>query len=292
MDDKVITGTTKVCAIIGDPIEHTMSPVIHNAAFKRLGLDYVFVAFRVKKEELGEAIKGVRALNLRGLSVTIPHKVAIIPFLDELDPLAEKVGAVSVVVNDDGILKGYNTDGTGFLQSMLERGVNPNGKRIVVLGAGGASRSISFILAEKGANLTILNRQLEFDWATELARRISHAFSRETEARVLNEETLTLALEEADILVNTTSVGMSPDVDGTLVPRRLLRPDLVVMDAIFNPIKTKLLREAEEAGARTIDGLNMLVWQGIQVFEMWTGLEAPLELMRQEATRVLEAHEA
>ncbi len=290
MKRNAVTGKTGVCAIIGDPIEHSMSPVIHNAAFAELGLDYIFVAFRVRKEELGEAVRGVRTLNIRGLSVTIPHKVSIIPFLDKLDPLAERVGAVSAVVNDDGVLTGYNTDGTGFLQSMLERGIEPEGKNIVVLGAGGASRSISFILAERGARLTIINRKLEFDWAVSLAQRISQAFGKEVKALELSEANLAAALDNAEILVNTTSVGMSPDNNGTLVPKRLLRPDLAVLEVIFNPIKTRLLREAEEVGAPTVDGLNMLVWQGIMVFEMWTGHKAPLDLMRSEATKVLEEH--
>jgi shikimate 5-dehydrogenase len=140
------SGKTKVCGVIGDPIEHTMSPVMHNAAFKNKGVDYVYLPFRVKKEELGKAIEGMRALNIRGLNVTIPHKVAVIPFLDELDPLAAKIGAINTIVNDDGVLKGYNTDATGFLQALLERGIEPKGKNVVILGAGGASRAISFSL--------------------------------------------------------------------------------------------------------------------------------------------------
>ena len=291
MGSSAITGKTKICGVIGDPIEHTMSPVMHNAAFKKLGLDYVYVSFRVRKEELGEAIRGMRALNIRGFNVTIPHKVAIIPLLDKLDSLAEKIGAVNTVVNDDGVLSGYNTDGTGFLQSMLERGVEPKGKSILILGAGGASRALSFALAERGGNLVILNRRLELDWAEELARKLSHTFKREVKALELDERNLSKALEGADILVNATNVGMSPDFDETLVSRKLLRPDLVVFDIVYNPIKTRLLREAEEAGAMTVDGLNMLAWQGVISFEKWTGQKPPFELMRREATRVLEGYE-
>ncbi len=282
-----ISGKTRVCGIIGDPIEHTMSPAIHNAAFTKMGLDYVYVAFRVKAEELGEAIEGMRALNMRGLSVTIPHKVAALKFLDKLDPLAEKIGAVNTIVNDDGVLTGYNTDATGFLQAMLEREVEPKGRNIVILGAGGASRAVSFILADRGANLVILNRRLELDWAVELAHRISQTFSKKVEALELNRENLIKALEKADILVNATSVGMSPRSNETPVPFDLLRNQLIVYDIVYNPVKTKLLREAEAAGAETISGVDMLVWQGALAFEKWTGLKAPVELMKEEAFKHL-----
>jgi shikimate dehydrogenase len=190
-------------------------------------------------------------------------------------------------VNDGGVLTGYNTDATGFLQALLERGVEPKGKNTVILGAGGVSRAISFILAERGANLVILNRQLELDWAEELAQRISQIFNKEVKALVLNEENLAEVLERAEVLVNATSVGMSPNIDETPVPARLLKPGLVVFDIVYNPMKTKLLREAEAAGAQTIGGLDMLVWQGALAFEKWTGQKAPVELMREEAIKAL-----
>ncbi len=287
----MISGRTRICGIIGDPIEHTMSPVMHNAAFKNKGVDYVYLAFRVKKEELGKAIEGMRALNIRGLNVTIPHKVAVIPFLDELDPLADKIGAVNTIVNDDGVLRGYNTDATGFLQALRERGIEPKGKSVVILGAGGASRAISFILAERGAHIVILNRLLELDWAKELARRILRTFAKEVEALELNRKNLAIVLEKADILVNATSVGMSPHINETPVTPDLLRPNLVVYDIVYNPIKTRLQREAEVAGATVISGLDMLVWQGALAFEEWTGLKAPVNLMKEEAIKLLEKHE-
>ena len=289
MTNKSMSGKTRLCGVIGDPIEHTMSPAMHNAAFKKTGLDYWYVAFRVKKEDLGKTIAGMRAPNIRGLNVTIPHKVAVIPFLDELDPLAERIGAVNTIVNDDGTLTGYNTDATGFLQALLERGIEPKGKNVVILGAGGTSRAISFILAERGAHLVILNRLLELDWAEELAGRLSNIFREEVEALELVEENLARALDKADILVNATSVGMSPNIDETLVASRLLKPDLVVFDVVYNPIKTRLLREAEKAGAQTISGVEMLVWQGASAFEKWTGVKAPVKLMREEVIKVLKA---
>ncbi len=291
MEGNIISGKTRVCGVIGDPIEHTMSPVMHNAAFKELGIDYLYLPFRVKKEQLSKAVEGMRALNIRGLNVTIPHKVAIIPFLDELDPLAEKVGAVNTIVNDGGVLTGYNTDATGFLQALLERKVEPDGKNMVILGAGGASRAISFILAERGANLVILNRQLELDWAEALARQISQVLKKEVKALELGENNLATVLDGADILINATSVGMNPNIDETPVPGRLLKPGLIVFDIVYNPIKTRLLREAGEAGAETISGLDMLVWQGALAFEKWTGRKAPVDLMKKEAIKVLKEHE-
>ncbi|MBI4303161.1 MAG: shikimate dehydrogenase [Chloroflexi bacterium] len=291
MKNWVISGKTRVCGVIGDPVEHTMSPVMHNAAFQKTGLDYVYVAFRVKKEELGEAIHGMRALGIRGLNVTIPHKVEVMQFIDELDGLAEKIGAVNTISNDNGVLKGYNTDATGFLQALLEKGVEPKGKRVVILGAGGASRGISFILADRGAELSILNRLQELDWAKELSKHISQTFGKEVGALELNRENLKKVLGKADILVNATSVGMSPNINETAVEPDLLRPGLVVFDIVYNPIKTRLLMEAEAAGARTIGGLDMLVWQGALAFEKWTGQKAPVELMRNEAIKLLTGHE-
>ena len=283
----MISGKTKICGLIGDPIEHSMSPAMHNAAFKNRGLDYVYLPFRVAKTRLGEAILGIKALNIRGLNVTIPHKVSVIPLLDELDPLAEKIGAVNTIINNDGVLKGYNTDAHGFLRALLEQDIEPDGKSIVMLGAGGASRAISFILAERGANLVILNRQLELDWAVKLGNSISRTFGREVKALELNEQNLAPVLRKANILVNTTSVGMSPNTNETPIPARLLESDLVVFDIVYNPVKTKLLTEAESAGAKAISGLEMLVWQGALAFEMWTGLTAPLEIMRKATIRAL-----
>jgi shikimate dehydrogenase len=286
-----LSGKTKVCAIIGDPIEHTMSPPIHNAAFKELGLDYIYLPFRVKKEHLKQAVTGLKALNVRGFNVTMPHKVSIIPMLDSLDPLAGKIGAVNTVVIDDGILTGYNTDGPGLLQALLEKGVEPEGKKIVILGAGGASRAISYVLAQRGAHLTILNRKLEMDWAHDIARLIENGLGIAVNVRELGYKQLKSALAGADILINATSVGMSPDAENSPVSAELLFRDLTVFDVIYSPMKTRLLRDAEASGARTIGGVDMLVWQGVLCFEKWTGHQAPLKIMRQAAMKMLEHHE-
>ncbi len=282
-----ISGKTKVCGLIGDPVEHTMSPAMHNAAFKELGLDYIYVAFSVKPNNLKKAIDGMRALNMPGLNVTIPHKVNVIPLLDKLDLLAEKIGAVNTIVNNNGVLTGYNTDATGFLQPLLEKGIEPEGKNIAVIGAGGAARAVSYILADRGANLLIINRQEELDWAIALAERISEDFSKEVNAMELTPGNLMAAINSADILINATSVGMSPNIGASTVPANLFKRDLTVYDVVYNPVKTKFLKDAAAAGAEIISGIDMLVWQGILAFEKWTGIKPSFDLMKAEAVKFL-----
>ena len=288
MKDINISGKTTVCGIIGDPIEHTMSPAMHNAMYKAMGLDFVYVSFPVASAELGQAIAGMKALNIRGLNVTIPHKVAVIPFLDRLDVLADRIGAVNTIVNDKGALTGFNTDAMGFLKALVERDIEPTGKKVLLLGAGGAARAIGFILAEERAHLTILNRKQELSWAKDLADCLSQNYAVKVSAGELNRKNLREAIASADILVNATSVGMSPNVSQSPVPADLLCSNLVVFDIVYNPYQTQLLREAKEAGAQTISGLEMLVWQGALAFEKFTGKQAPVELMREAALKVLQ----
>ena len=291
MSDKEISGKTRICGLIGDPVEHTMSPVMHNTAYKMLGLDYIYIPFRVGPEQLAPAVDGLRALNVSGFNVTIPHKVSVIPMLDGLDPLAEKIGAVNTVVNNEGELRGYNTDAEGFLRALLEKGVEPGGKNIVVLGAGGAARAVVYKLAGRETGLTILNRRQELDWAEDIAELIQEDFGKAVKVMELREDNLVEALERADILVNATSVGMSPAGGESPVPAGLLKDSLVVFDVVYNPVVTRLLGEAKAAGAQTIGGVDMLAWQGALAFEKWTGREAPFDLMRKEALKMLENHE-
>ncbi|MCK4579971.1 MAG: shikimate dehydrogenase [Dehalococcoidia bacterium] len=289
MESSVISGKTGICGIIGDPVEHSMSPLMQNAAFRRLGLDYLYVPFRVRRELLDRALEGVRALNIRGLNVTTPHKVAVMSLLDEIDPLAKRIGAVNTVVNDDGVLSGYNTDAAGFLRALLEKDIEPRGRNVVILGAGGASRAVSLVLAERGSRILVLNRTL--DRAKEVANRVSGVSRNEVRALELDRDNLSGALGEADILVNTTSVGMSPNTGESPVASDLLRSSLVVFDIVYSPVRTKLLKEAEEAGALAVSGLDMLVWQGAIAFEKWTGLAAPSELMKEEVARAVAGDE-
>lgn len=284
-----ITGKTRVCGIIGDPIEHTLSPVMQNAAFREMGLDYIYLPFKVAEGNLSEAIDGLRALNMAGTNVTIPHKVVVIPLLDDIDGLAGYIGAVNTIVNQGGSLKGYNTDASGFYQALTANKIEVSKKKIVILGAGGASRAIAFILADKGAELTILNRSL--DSAQTIAERVFQALRTEIKVGKLTVKNLEPVLDEADILVNTTSLGMSPYLTETPVPARLLKKELVVFDIIYNPLKTRLIKEAEKEGARVLNGLEMLVRQGAAAFELWTGLKAPIEVMRKAARDAMEENE-
>ena len=280
---------SKICGVIGDPVGHTISPAMHNAAYKALNLDYIYVPFRVSRDDLPRALDGMRAFNIRGLNVTIPHKVTIMPLLDEIDEFAQKIGSVNVVVNDNGILTGYNTDAHGFLYALLDQGVDPEGQKVAVLGAGGASRSICFALAERGANLTILNRTPGN--AAKFAVEISTMTGRSIQVLGLNKENLAGVLDNCNILINTTSVGMYPQAECTLVEHDLIKPHLTVVDIVYNPLKTKLLAEAEKSGARIISGVDMLIWQGALAFEIWTGRQAPINIMRKDAQRFLKSHE-
>ena len=286
-----ISGKTMICGIIGDPIEHTMSPIMHNAAFKILELDYVYVPFRVQSMELRKAIEGIRGLNLRGVNVTIPHKVAVMKLLDKIDPLAEKIGAVNTIVNDGGILTGYNTDDTGFLQTLHDRNLEVADKNVALLGAGGAARALGNILAQKRARLTILNRKQGLTRAEELAHRLSLSYKADVKAVELTDGNLKKAINGADLLVNATSLGMSPENDQTPVTADLLRANLMVFDIIYNPLPTRLLREAKAAGAKTIDGLEMLVRQGAAAFEIWTAKKPPVDVMRQSVLSLLQKNE-
>jgi shikimate dehydrogenase len=288
MPDFNLTGKTKVCGLIGDPVDHTLSPPMHNAAFRELGLDFVYVPFPVKKEDLKTGVAGLRALNIRGFNVTMPHKVAIIPLLDGLDPQAKNIGAVNTVVNENGRLTGFNTDGPGALQALLAANADPNDKNVVVIGAGGASRAISFVLAQHGACLTILNRKEEIDWAYDIAHSIRENLKVEVQVAELGLAQLKSVLSEASILINATSVGMNPDAGKTLVPGELLNKRLVVFDVIYSPMKTRLLQDAEKAGCRILNGVELLVWQGVLCFEKWTGRKAPLDTMRRTAVEKLE----
>ncbi|MEM1551025.1 MAG: shikimate dehydrogenase, partial [Candidatus Bathyarchaeia archaeon] len=272
-----ITGRTRVCALIGYPIEHSLSPIMHNAAFQHLGLDYIYVAFNVPPENLGEAVSGIRGLGIRGVNVTMPYKINVIKYLDELDEGAKMAGSVNTILNRDGRLIGYTTDGLGALSALKYAGSDPLGKKVVILGAGGASKSISFTLVNHAQELVILNRTLRK--AEELAdelRRVSSSV--EIRAGPLLEGVLGDELRNADILINATSVGMKPNEDETPVKREMLHGNLTVFYIVYDPLETRLLREAKSVGAKTVDGLSMLVHQGALSFEIWTGVKAPIEV--------------
>jgi shikimate dehydrogenase len=282
-----ISGSTVICGLIGNPVSHSVSPAMHNAAFAHGGLDYVYLPFQVISTALADAVKGLRALNFCGFNVTSPHKVNIIPLLDETDSLASKIGAVNTVVNDNGVLKGSNTDATGFIRALSDRGFNVAGKKVAVIGAGGAARAVTFALTDSGSEVTVLNRYEEFNWAANLAINISQVFNRPVCALELNDDNLAKTVPGVDLLVNATVAGMLPNIDNTPVAARFLRHGLIVYDVVYNPPETRLLREAKQAGAQTIGGLDMLVGQGALAFEKWTGRQAPVDVMREAALQAL-----
>ena len=273
-----ISGTTKICGIIGDPVEHTLSPAMHNAAFKALRLDFVYVAFKVEKEELSDAMSGVRSLGIHGLNVTMPHKNAIVNYLDELDSTAKFIGAVNTVVNANGRLMGFNTDGMGALKALKENGVIPTGKKLVLFGAGGAANAIAFQAAQEVEKLVILNRTAEK--AERLAETLGKKFNKWVVGNSLSASHIREELKDSDILINATSVGMHPNIEQSPVRLELLRPDLCVMDIVYNPLETKLAKDAKACGAKVISGVEMLIYQGAASFEIWTNKHAPIKTMK------------
>jgi shikimate dehydrogenase len=280
-----ISGKTKVCGVIGDPIEHTLSPVMHNAAFEALKLDYTFLAFNVKPALVGDAVNGMRALGIVGLNVTMPHKKVVAPYLNEMDPTAKFLNAVNTIHNREGKLFGYNTDGVGALRALRENGVEPKGKKVLLLGAGGAATAIACTLAKETECLVILNRTPQP--ALELANLLHETLRRKVVGDALSPRAIKNNLADCDVLINATCVGMKPNADQTPVPAELLKPDLAVMDIVYNPIETKLAKDAKAAGAKVVSGVEMLIYQGAASFEIWTGCKAPVEVMRKAALNQL-----
>lgn len=264
-----IHGTTKVTGLFGYPVEHTLSPAMHNAAFEYLGLDYCYVPFLVKPEMLEDALKAVRALDLAGVNVTIPHKERVIQLLDAVHEEASFIGAVNTIQNTGGRLTGYNTDGRGFMESLVNAGVSVEGKAILIIGAGGACRAISYYLSEKAAELNI------FDIDEKKVEKVVHDLStiRTNVGRTRNLDTL----EGFDLVINATPLGLR-DSDPTPVDVSLVTDKMTVCDLIYK--KTPLLRAASEKGCKTLDGLGMLLYQGVLAFEIWTGIKPPVDIMR------------
>jgi shikimate dehydrogenase len=281
-----ISGKTRVCGVIGDPIEHTLSPIMQNAAFNALKLDYTFLAFKVKNAELENAVNGMRALNIRGLNVTMPHKSTILNFLDRTDLSAQIVNSVNTILNKDGKLFGFNTDGVGALKALRENGVELKGRKVLLLGAGGAARAIAYAMAKESDELAVLNRTLK--QAQALAKLLEKTANKKIGAGSLSPKEIQQNLQDSDILINATSIGMKPKPEESLVAPKLLRPDLAVMDIVYNPIETKLTKDAKAAGAKVVSGVEMLIYQGAASFEIWTGKSAPVEVMRKAALNHLQ----
>ena len=264
-----ISGTTRVVALFGFPVEHTLSPVMQNAAFAHCGLDYCYIPFAVHPKDLGSGIDALRSLNLCGANLTIPHKESAIPFLDLLDDEARSIGAVNTIVHRSGELTGYNTDGKGFVASLREQGIQTEGRRVLIIGAGGASRAVGYYLSRSAKALHIYNRTP--GKAESLASFLSGGGA---DVQVLQDLSF---LPSYDVIVNATPLGLR---DGDPLPfdPSLLSASQAVCDLIYH--KTPLLERAEQMGCTTADGLGMLLWQGVFAFELWTGMQPPVEVMR------------
>ena len=263
-----INGKTKITGLFGYPVEHTLSPAMHNAAFRDLGLNYCYVPFLVHPDSLPNAIQGIKALNMAGVNVTIPHKEKVIPMLDEINQEASFIGAVNTIVNSDGRLIGYNTDGRGFIQSLKEKDISLDGKDVVIVGAGGASRAISYYICQKAKSLSL------FDIDKAKVGNLVHDLKQISKSVSTIEDVS--SINAFNIIINATPLGLKEE-DPLPINTELLKKEQVVCDLIYR--KTRLLDESEKKGCVTIDGLGMLLWQGIFAFELWTGKKPNVKLM-------------
>jgi len=264
-----INGRTKITGIFGYPIEHTLSPAMHNAAFEDLNLNYCYVPFLVHPDLLEKAVLAIKAMNICGLNITIPHKEKVMPFLDEVNEEASFIGAVNTIVNSDSKLTGYNTDGRGFMQSLSENGISTEGKEIVIIGAGGASRAISYYLSQKAKALYLYD--IDKGKVDKLADDLRKIRKNVSIAEDISN------IDRFDVIINATPLGLKKE-DPLPFNTSRLKKEQIVCDLIYK--KTRLFEQAEEKGCIALDGLGMLLWQGIFAFELWTGKKPPVETMR------------
>lgn len=281
-----ITGHTVLTGLLGSPVAHSISPLMHNESFRQLGLDYAYLAFDVGCEGLKTAVDGLKILGARGFNLTMPNKNLMCELVDKRSPAAELAGAVNTVVNNNGILTGHTTDGVGYMMAAKDAGYDLTGKTMTLLGAGGAATAILVQAALDGlAEINVFNRKDSF-WGR-IQQLVDNVNAR-TGCRVTlydlaDKSALASCIEKSSLLTNATSVGMAPNTDGCLIDdEALLRPDLVVSDVIYNPKETKLLRIAREHGCATFNGLYMLLYQGAEAFRLWTGQDMPVELIKEK----------
>lgn len=280
-----LSGTTTLLGLIGTPVEHSKSPAMYNHCFQKFGLDWAYLAFDIPQEKAGDAVQAIRTLGMRGANVTMPCKNAVIPYLDKLTPAAEAIQAVNTIVNENGTLVGHNTDGCGYTQNLRRSGVEVKGKKIVLLGGGGAASAIAIQAALEGAaEIAVFNLKDAF-WPRVEKGLQAIAKAAPTCAITLNDlqdrETLHRAILRCDILSNATRVGMAPYEDqSNITDLSWFHPDLIVTDVVYAPPQTRMLREAQAAGCLTCDGLGMLLCQGAEAFRLYSGMEMPVEEIR------------
>ena len=280
-----ITGHTELIGLIATPIRHSSSPKMHNAAFAKLGLDYAYLAFEVGNEQLEDTIKGFRAMNVRGCNVSMPNKTVVHKYLDKLSPAAELCGAVNTIVNDNGVLTGHITDGVGFMTSVADAGFDPIGKKVTIVGCGGAGTAIQIQAALDGvAELAIFNIQ---DACFERAKQTVKDINEKTNCKatlydLADTEELRKQMADSYMFINATGVGMKPLEGQTYIKdASMLRPELIVCDVVYSPAKTALLELAESVGCTTLNGLGMMLFQGAAAFKLWTGQEMPIDHIKE-----------
>ncbi len=273
--------------LLGSPVAHSISPLMHNESFRKLGLDYIYLCFDVKKDHLETAVEGLKACGIRGFNVTMPHKNRMVELMDRLSPAASLIGAVNTVINDDGILTGCNTDGMGFMRAADAAGYDVIGQEMTMLGNGGAATAVCAQAALDGVkriNVFMRKESAHYERTETLAKRLNEETASEVAVYEQGDiRSLRSCISHSAILVNGTSVGMTPDVDHSLIEDpSLFRPGLIVSDLIYEPKETKLLRDARVMGCRTLNGMNMLLYQGAESFKLWTAQEMPIDLIREK----------
>lgn len=274
-----IHSGTQICAVIGHPLGHTLSPAIHNAAFSALDLDFVYVAFPVREAEA--ALTALRHLDtLRGLSVTIPHKTTVLPLVDDVGEVDRRIGSINTVVKEQGRLRGLGTDGPAAVRALREAGMDATGGRTLLLGAGGAARAIAFALALQTPPARIRLVDVDADTRERLAADLRDGAATPVDPLESSPEIIAEAAADADLIIQCTPVGMHPNSEQSLVPPTCLRPEQAVFDVVYNPLRTRLIRDAEAAGCRTVVGAEMFIHQAVLQFEAFTGRSAPVEVMR------------
>lgn len=280
-----ITGTTRLTALLGSPVAHSISPQMHNEAFRLLDLDYRYLAFDVTPETLAVVVEGLKKMNIRGFNLTMPLKTSILPLMDELTPAARLAQSVNTVIHEDGKLIGHTTDGIGYMQSVIDAGHDIAGKTMTLLGAGGAATAICVQAALDHLDAIHMFKRKNASWDDTLA--FTKRITSETGCQVMlhdiqDMDSLNTCLKESAILTNATNVGMAPNVDDTVVPKEFFYPKLIVSDIIYNPRITRLMREACECGCPTFNGLYMLLYQGAAAFECWTGQKMPVSQIKEK----------
>lgn len=285
INEFTITGKTKVLCLFGSPVAHSISPMMHNEAFKLLDIDYRYFCFDVGENNLEQAFAAMRLFDFRGCNCTMPDKNRAYELVDKLSPEAKIIGACNTIVNDNGILTGHNTDGKGYMLSAKDAGFDLTGSTMTLMGAGGAATAIAVQAAFDGVkNINIFSIKDQF-WgrAENLVKEINANTNCNAKLFEFNDDDLRELIKNSDILTNATSVGMAPNVDGCLIKdKSMLRPDLIVSDIIYNPRKTKLITMAEEVGCKTFNGMYMLLYQGAEAFRIWTGEDMPTEEIKKK----------